>query len=402
MRLALIAEHYPPIRSSCAVQMRDLAVELVRQGHSVTFLVPSPGQKEPWRRTEENGVEVLRLAAFASRDMSYVRRVAGELFTPLRMLRAFRASPAASHRFDGVVWYSPNVFFGPLVRALKRASGCPSYLILRDIFPQWAADIGLISRGPAFAFLSAAADYQYRSADVIGVQTPGNLPFCRGSKACRNAKLEVLHNWLAEPVENDCPIDLARSPLAGRKVFVYAGNMGVAQGMDKMLSLAVALRERSDIGFLFVGRGSDVPRMRRIASEKNLANVMFHDEIEPSAIPALYAQCHAGLVALDARHTWHNIPGKFITYMHSGLPVLASVNPGNDLVEIVRQNRVGRISTDASGADLAELALEMLGEEMADPATGERCRALARRQFSATSAAGQIVQGLRERAGGEQ
>jgi glycosyltransferase involved in cell wall biosynthesis len=151
-----------------------------------------------------------------------------------------------------------------------------------------------------------------------------------------------------------------------------------------------------------VGRGSDVPRIRRIASEKNLANVMFHDEIEPSAIPALYAQCHAGLVALDARHSWHNIPGKFITYMHSGLPVLASVNPGNDLVEIVRQNRVGRISTDASGANLAELALEMLGEEMAGPATAERCRAVARRQFSATSAAGQIVQGLRERAGGEQ
>src|SRR5690606_3459148 len=119
--------------------------------------VPSPGQKEPWQLTEEDGVEVLRLPAFASRDKSYARRVLGELLTPLRMLRGFRASPVVTSRFDGVIWYSPNIFFGPLVRALKRACGCPSYLILRDIFPQWAADIDLISRGPAFRFLSAAA-----------------------------------------------------------------------------------------------------------------------------------------------------------------------------------------------------------------------------------------------------
>jgi hypothetical protein len=54
--------------------------------------------------------------------------------------------------------------------------------------------------------------------------------------------------------------------------------------------------------------------------------VVFHDEIHPDEIPGLYAQCHVGMVALDPRHKTHNIPGKFLTYMQSGLPVLANIN----------------------------------------------------------------------------
>ncbi|WP_211160137.1 hypothetical protein [Aromatoleum aromaticum] len=57
----------------------------------------------------------------------------------------------------------------------------------------------------------------------------------------------------------------------------------------------------------------------------------------------MYAQCHVGVVALDRRHKTHNIPGKFLTYMQSGLPVLANINPGNDLVDLIDSEQVGRI-----------------------------------------------------------
>ena len=113
-------------------------------------------------------------------------------------------------------------------------------------------------------------------------------------------------------------------------MFVYAGNMGIAQGMDVLLDLAEKLRSRKDVGFLFVGRGSDAARLQSIAAQKQLDNVVFFDEIDPDGIPDLYAQCHAGIVALDSRHKSHNIPGKFLTYMQNGMPVLACVNSGND------------------------------------------------------------------------
>jgi glycosyltransferase involved in cell wall biosynthesis len=156
----------------------------------------------------------------------------------------------------------------------------------------------------------------------------------------------VLQNWLAHAPDTGCSISVASSALAGRTIFVYAGNMGVAQGMGILIDLAKRLRSRDDIGFLFVGRGSDAQFLSDEAIRRELGNVVFYDEIEPEEIPGLYAQCHAGIVALDPRHKTHNIPGKFLTYMQAGLPVLASINPGNDLIQIIEGERVGRACTD--------------------------------------------------------
>jgi len=62
--------------------------------------------------------------------------------------------------------------------------------------------------------------------------------------------------------------------------------------MGILLDLAEQLKQRQDIGFLFVGRGSDAQRLRSDAKDRNLNNVIFYDEIDPNEIPALYAQCH--------------------------------------------------------------------------------------------------------------
>jgi hypothetical protein len=107
------------------------------------------------------------------------------------------------------------------------------------------------------------------------------------------------------------------------------------------LDLAERLRGDTTIGFLFVGRGSAAQRLRDDARRRNLTNVVFHDEMHPDDIPGLKRHCHVGLLALDPRHKTHNIPCKFLTYMQRGLPALTSVNPGNDLVELIQRERVG-------------------------------------------------------------
>jgi hypothetical protein len=85
---------------------------------------------------------------------------------PFAMLCQFRKSLLASERWDGVVWYSPSIFHGPLASALKKSSGCQGYLIVRDIFPEWAVDMGLMRRGLPYRFFDAAARYQYSVADA--------------------------------------------------------------------------------------------------------------------------------------------------------------------------------------------------------------------------------------------
>lgn len=394
MRIALIADAFPPMRSSAAVQLRDLSLEFVRQGHEITVLVPTPGQSRPWLIEDYHGVEVIRLRALQTRDAGYVRRTLGEFLMPFAMLRHYRASPTATIQFDAIIWYSPTIFLGPIVSALKRRHACPAYLIIRDIFPEWAADMGLMRRGPAYWFFKMVANFQYSVADVIGVQTPGNLVFFDNRSRRQDTRLEVLQNWLTEASDRGCSIDIAATPLAGRKIFVYAGNMGVAQGMGKLLNLAERLRGNRAIGFIFVGRGSDAVRLREDAQRRGLDNVLFFDEIEPDEIAGLYAQAHVGLVALDFRHRTHNIPGKFISYMHAGLPVLASINPGNDLETLVADERVGRVSIDPSGADLGTLALAMLDEELVNEDVSRRCRALAGRLFSSEAAVCQISRAL--------
>ncbi|MFN4351169.1 MAG: glycosyltransferase family 4 protein [Hylemonella sp.] len=395
MRIVLTGDVFPPLRSSGAVLLRDLSLEMARQGHQLTVLVPAPELDQPWRLEALEGVEVLRLKAPRTKDVGLVRRALAELWMPVAMWHNLRRSPLRSRQWDGVVWYSPTIFLGLLASALKRRCGCRSYLVLRDIFPEWAVDMGLMRRGLPYLFFKAVERFQYRVADVIGVQAHSALGYFDAWARRPGRRVEVLQNWLADAPVRDCSISVASGPLVGRKIFVYAGNMGVAQGMDLLLDLAEVLRHRSDMGFLFVGRGSEAVRLRDVAAQRELDNVQFHDEIDPVEIPALYAQCHVGLVALDPRHRTHNIPGKFLSYMWGGLPALASINRGNDLADVIREAGVGRVCEDHRVASLQQGAEDLLKMIEADGAgIRMRCRQLAADLFSPEAAVRQIVAGL--------
>jgi glycosyltransferase involved in cell wall biosynthesis len=391
VRIAIVVDAYAPARTSAAVQIRDLARELIARGDAPTVIVPCPDLPEPWALERDDGVEVLRLRAPRTKDIGYARRAMAEAALPLAMLLNLQRSPLRAERWDGVVWYSPTIFFGPLIAWLKLRSRCPTYLILRDLFPDWAVDAGVMRRGLRYRALKLVEHAQYAVADVIGVQTPANLVHLTRQR--RSRRVEVLHNWLADAPARTAPA-LRGGRLEGRTICVYAGNMGIAQGTDCMVELARRLRHRVDIGFLFVGRGSDVPRLRARVDELALDNVMFLDEIEPDQVPGLLAQCQIGLLALDPRHRTHNIPGKFLTYLRAGLPVLARINPGNDLVSLIEKRGVGRVCA----GDDADLLQAYASELADDPETrrqmGIRGRQLAAEMFSVQAAAAQLIAGL--------
>lgn len=394
MRIALIADTFPPLRTSGAVQLRDLSREFVRQGHELTVMLPSADLGESWQIETLDGVQVIRLKAPRTKDINYAQRTINEFLMPFSMLRNLRKSPLADEKWDGVVWYAPSIFHGPMAKALKRASACKGYLIIRDIFPEWAVDMGLMGRGLPYRFFDAIARYQYAVADVIGVQTPGNEAYFARWQEQPGKVLEVLQNWLDSPAQLPCSIRVDETALAGRTVFVYAGNMGVAQGMSILLDLAERLLPRADVGFLFVGRGSDVTRLKATAQSRRLSNVLFFDEIDPDEIPDLYAQCSVGIVALDPRHKSHNIPGKFLTYMQCGLPVLANVNAGNDLAALIRDEQVGQVCESNEVNGLLKLAEALLAQVDKDPTLPARCQKLFEKRFSVEQAVKQIVAAL--------
>jgi glycosyltransferase involved in cell wall biosynthesis len=287
------------------------------------------------------------------------------------------------------------VFTADLLRAadLGAAPGlrARTYLILRDIFPEWAVDLGLVRRGPVYLVFKAIAALQYAVADVIGVQTPSNLAYLSGWARPLRRRIEVLHNWLAVTPDVGCSISVGKTALAGRKIFVYIGNMGVAQGMDIFVELIESLRLRHDIGFLFVGRGSEFAKLVAEKASRELDNVLFFGEIDSSEIPGLLAQCHVGLVALHPDHKTHNIPGKFVSYVQYGLPVLARVNAGTDLEHLIVDEGVGKVYAGNSVEELRRLAEELADNDALRDAMSERGKKLGRVMFSPETTARQIV-----------
>jgi glycosyltransferase involved in cell wall biosynthesis len=394
MRIAVVADTFPPLRTSGAVQLRDLTEEFSRSGYVVTVILPVSGEVAPWSIETLNGISVVRLRTLPIKDVGWARRFFAELLMPFLMLWRLRRSPLANERWDGVVWYSPSIFHGPFVRSLKRRSNAKGYLVIRDIFPDWALDMGLIRRGPAFYVLRAVARYQYSVADVIGVQTAGNLTYFSDWRKKNGRKLEILPNWLGSRGAVRCGIRVSGTQLIGRNVFVYAGNMGVAQRVGRIIDLAERLSGVDGIGFLLVGRGSEFARLAADARLRGLTNVVFRDEIDPDEIPDLFSQCSVGVVALDPRHKTHNIPGKFLTYMQAGLPVLAMVNRGNDIVDLIRAERVGEVCDSDEIQELARCAVALLTRIETDKDLSRRCRALFDREYSVGRAARQIVSSL--------
>lgn len=342
MRLVLVADAFPPMRSSASIQLWDLAVEIKRLGHDIWVLVPSSDISQASILEIMEGINVLRLRAHKTKDIGYIKRAINEFLMPFLMIKNYRVSQVRDVQWDGVIWYSPTIFLGPVAWYLKKKSGCKAYLILRDIFPKWALDLGLIKKGLAYYLFCAVERFQYYIADAIGIQSKFDLNHFSRIPFLKKEKISVLNNWLSSASEVQCSILISETSLSGRKICVYAGNMGAAQNIYPLLEVASEMKEIEDVGFLFVGRGSQIQELKKYAQKNELVNTLFFDEIPHEEIPSLYRQCHIGLIALDEKHTTSNIPGKFISYLRSGLPVFAIINYGNELMEIIEQNLLGR------------------------------------------------------------
>jgi glycosyltransferase involved in cell wall biosynthesis len=391
MRLVLVADAFPPMRSSASIQLWDLAVEIKRLGHDIWVLVPSSDISQSSVFEEMDGINVLRLKAHKTKDISYIKRAINEFLMPFLMIKNYRVSQVRDVQWDGVIWYSPTIFLGPVAWYLKKKSGCKAYLILRDIFPKWALDLELIKKGPAYYLFCAVERFQYYIADAIGIQSKFDLNYFSKIPFLKKEKISVLNNWLSPASEVPCSILISETSLSGRKICVYAGNMGAAQNIYPLLEVAKEMKEIEDIGFLFVGRGSQIQELKKYAQMNELVNTLFFDEISHKEIPSLYRQCHIGLIALDTKHTTSNIPGKFISYMRAGLPVFGLINAGNELEEVVSINELGIVLSHAQSGQLNKVGLIKLLNDMP---TSAACQSFFNSNFTSGAVIPQLLEKL--------
>lgn len=389
MHIVIIGDAFPPMKTSGAVMLKDLADEFIAQGDTVDVIIPNQSQDDFVIENIQNGLNLIQVKAFGTKDVSYFKRLFAELINPYLMwarlcrLGAFQKDPV-----NLVIWYSPSIFWGPLVGRIKKQWECPAYLVLRDIFPDWAIHLGLISQyNPITFFLKLIANFQYGQADFIGVQSPNNRTYLINSHPLLAPKVKVLWNWVRnEATQEKCSIRVSETALAGKMVFVYAGNIGIAQGSEIFLRIISAFQDNIHVGFLFVGRGSGVLELQKKVLESHFKNVLFYSEIPPEQINDLYSQCHAGIIALDRLHKTHNIPGKFVSYMQAGLPVFGLVNSGNDLIDMVNMFKLGFIGDASNTENLSKMATSFIEQDLADANIRQRCQKLASNLFDSKKA----------------
>lgn len=231
---------------------------------------------------------------------------------------------------------------------------------------------------------------QFIVTDFIGVQSVGNIKFIPKNIFKKKLNIEVLNNWYT-PTNQDLNINIKNIDFKNNKVFIHAGNIGRAQGFEILLDIAEKFVLKKNVLFLFIGRGSNFSFFNEIANKKGIKNVFFHNEISNEEIVNLYKKCFAGIVVLNKNHKTHNIPGKFISYIHSGLPVFAVLNKGNDLIDIINKNGIGYATSNYELSFLENKLNSFIEETENDVEIVNRSKALAQSEFNTKDICKQIT-----------
>lgn len=362
MRILIITVYYLPSTSSAAQMINDLALEFLRQGHKPTVLAPDSCIKEPLLIADEDGVRVVRVHAGDFKNMPRWMRAVAEARLSAHLWRG-ASSYLQANPHDVVVFYSPSIFFGRLVKRLKRIWRCRTYLVLRDIFPKWAVDAEILRQGLAYWYFRRRELEQYSVADVIGVQSPANLGYFQADIDRSDLRVEVLFNWIGKAgITPGASNYRRRWGLQGKVVFVYGGNIGVAQDIDNLLRLARAFSEDGRFHLLFVGEGSEVTRLRSYIAGLEEGNVSYQPALVQDEYLRLLAECDVGLISLDKRLKTQNFPGKMLGYLTCNLPLLASVNSGNDIAEVLEEWDAGLVCLNGEDDVLYDYARCLLDD----------------------------------------
>ena len=395
MKLLLIIDDYLPDSTKVgAKMMHELALELKNNSHEVLVLTPKPLQKELLTVQKIDGISVLFFRSGKIKNVGKLKRAINE---SLLSYQAFKSAKQylKENPCNGIIYYSPSIFFGSLVRKLSNLWNCQSYLILRDIFPQWAVDNNLLKENSLVHwYFNFFEKINYKSADRIGVMSPSNLEFFK-SKNINTSKFEVLYNWAqigeVPKVKNNFRKKLK---LKNKIVLFYGGNIGHAQQMINLINLAKKFTKNSSVHFLFVGQGDEVELLLKEVSNNKLKNITYLPPVNQNTYFEMLNEFDIGMFSLHSGHKTHNFPGKLLGYMSYSKPILGCVNAGNDLADVVNSAKAGIVVDSNDSFGLYEAAKALIDSESIRNKMGTNGRELLLNKFSVKSISKQIVNNL--------
>jgi hypothetical protein len=327
----ILVDSFKPKNNSAAVMIDELALHMSNE-NKICVITEDSSQKSSYSLEKFNeNYFVLKIRTFKRLRSNSLRGIS-ELINPHIMILIFKIYGLNKKIISKkLIWYSPSIFYSPFIRFYKNYNNAKTYLILRDLFPLWMVDLGLLKKDSyVHKFLNYFEKKQYDLANSIGVQIDSNIPIVR-KIVDHDCSISVLNNW-----KSINTIERQRT-LNNKMRAVYAGNIGIAQGpenFDRIIELSV-----NNFEIKFFSEDTYYEDLKIKYKEQN--NIIFSETVANKDLEKEYLNYDFGLVLLDINHKTNNVPGKFISYISNGLPVFCILNKGNPLIEIINNNMLG-------------------------------------------------------------
>ena len=335
-----------------SVEEQGIYTDLLRkfrdEGHRVYVLSPSERRSGKKKGLfEENGITHVKVRTLNFQKTNVFEKGLAITMMEHQYLRAIRKY-FRDIKFDLILYSTPPITYTKVVKYIRARDGALSYLLLKDIFPQNAVDLGLLKKnGSLHRYFRKKETELYKNSDVIGCMSPANAEYLiRNNDFGSAEKVEVNPNSM-EVVESD------QSETAGvglRKkhgipeeatVFIYGGNLGKPQGIDFLMEVVEHHRNRRDVFFVIAGSGTEFERTREWLKRMQLQNTLLLHDLTKGTYDELLSVCDVGLIFLDKRFTIPNYPSRLLSYLQKKMPVLAATDRVSDVGKTAEENGFG-------------------------------------------------------------
>jgi len=251
-------------------------------------------------------------------------------------------------KFDLVVYPTPPITLLKVVEYVKKRDGAKTYLLLKDIFPQNAVDIGIMNaNGLIYKFFRRKERRLYAVSDYIGCMSKANVKYVlKHNPEIDPNKVEICPNT-ANSDDLSCTVE---QRLRFRKkygipedktVFVYGGNLGKPQGILFLIECLKSQEDNKEAFFLIVGSGTEYGKIDKYIAIEKPQNVKLIRRLPKEDYDQMVGSCDVGMIFLDYRFTIPNFPSRMLSYMQAKLPILACTDPNTDIGDVIVEGGFG-------------------------------------------------------------
>ncbi|MBD5356725.1 MAG: glycosyltransferase family 4 protein [Bacteroides sp.] len=327
----------------------DLMREFISRGSDVYIASPTERRfGKPTHLVKSDHCQILKIRTLNIRKTSVVEKGIGILLLERQFDRAIRKY-WGDVRFDLVLYATPPITFNRVIENVRKRCGCRSYLMLKDIFPQNAVDLGMMRKGGLLHRMFRSKEKRlYEISDKIGCMSPANCEYVlTHNPSVDPSKVEVCPNAIM-PIEVPEVSMEERNQLLSKlgiptdkTLFIYGGNLGKPQGLDFLLRVVEANEKMEDSFIIIVGSGTEYPKMARWFEAHSPRNSKLLSALPKTNYDQLVHACDVGLIFLDPRFTIPNFPSRLLSYLENSMPVLLATDSSTDIGRIAESAGFG-------------------------------------------------------------